>query len=630
VSRARLLALALLCAAHAASAYEPIDHAKTRFPLTGKHRPVSCESCHPSAGGGNRKWTGIPRDCHGCHGDRKNHKGALGAACERCHTPDGWTTLQHDPTQHHLPLTGPHKLECASCHAAGAHLQPKAACADCHKQPHGGTKAPCETCHRAETWKTAAFKHKVKLDQLLPGKHRTATCLGCHPSFQFAGSNLRCESCHFKDLKHDDLGECGKCHTPLTWRKQANFDHDRPPISFPLAQKHAGVACIQCHKVKDVFTGASRACESCHLGPKHGDLGPCAKCHTTAGFAKPGFDHAGTRFPLDGKHGGVACATCHARFRPGTFTPGPAACAACHTDPHKAQFAPRTCSDCHTARGFDPSTVDAVRHASFRYPLKGAHLTTPCASCHKNGVFVAAPTACRDCHTDRHRGVLGPNCERCHEPTAWGKRAVFDHGARTGFPLVGSHAQVQCEKCHGPNDARMKAIARPITCTSCHTPKHGPVYGPDCARCHTITRFSDGRRFDHSRTLFPLERRHKAIACASCHDPKKRPPDPNCQSCHGDPHGGRTFLDCGECHRADSWLLIRYDHDRAEFPLKGRHFFTPCRDCHTNDVWTALRRDCVSCHRGDRQRADMLHPDHAQLDWTCIDCHRPWDWNARP
>jgi hypothetical protein len=26
------------------------------------------------------------------------------------------------------------------------------------------------------------------------------------------------------------------------------------------------------------------------------------------------------------------------------------------------------------------------------------------------------PTACTACHTDVHRGALGPRCESCHKP----------------------------------------------------------------------------------------------------------------------------------------------------------------------------------------------------------------------
>src|SRR4051794_30829706 len=47
-----LVALGLLVAASNAHAEGSVDHAKTRFPLSGKHRNVACESCHPASAGG--------------------------------------------------------------------------------------------------------------------------------------------------------------------------------------------------------------------------------------------------------------------------------------------------------------------------------------------------------------------------------------------------------------------------------------------------------------------------------------------------------------------------------------------------------------------------------------------------
>ncbi len=41
----------LLVAVFSAHADEPFDHSKTRFPLSGRHQKVACESCHPASGG---------------------------------------------------------------------------------------------------------------------------------------------------------------------------------------------------------------------------------------------------------------------------------------------------------------------------------------------------------------------------------------------------------------------------------------------------------------------------------------------------------------------------------------------------------------------------------------------------
>jgi hypothetical protein len=618
------------------------DHGATRFPLTGPHTKVACESCHPSAGD-TRQWKGVPTDCHGCHGDRTNHRGTLGTQCEQCHTATAWTSLRYDAASHHFPLTGPHDRPCVACHAGGTHIAPTVTCRDCHAKKHGGTDAECSTCHQTSTWLSTFYKHDFPPERL-PGPHVTAPCLGCHPGYQFKGTSFSCVSCHLKDLKHDNLGECSRCHDSYAWSRTSKvFDHDAPALGFALTEGHKGVACSECHQ-QQAFGSAPRACEGCHQKTPHADLGPCAPCHTTTTFKKADFSHDATRFPLDARHAKVGCAECHTRVPPGSFTPGPGACETCHRDPHGGQFwqtrgakvAGASCADCHATPAFVPSTIDASRHAAFSFPLRGAHATTPCSGCHARAspgamqVFVGTPSACVDCHGDHHKGLLGTDCASCHGAATWKGATAFDH-AKTGFTLQGAHAAAACDECHVNGAKLTTADRQPPSCASCHTSRHGVAFGSRCTECHDTTRFADARGFDHSATMFPLERRHKAIPCASCHTPNvARPPDPNCRSCHGDPHGGRTTLDCGDCHRPDNWLLVRYDHDKAEFPLKGKHFFTPCKDCHTNDVWSGLRRECVSCHRGDAQFANMRVPGHAAYTWDCIDCHRPWSWSAKP
>src|SRR5205823_9493213 len=150
-------------------------------------------------------------------------------------------------------------------------------CGDCHKERHGGTKAPCVTCQNPSDWKSATFAHDF-CTCILPGKHQTAPCLGCHPAFKFKPTPLNCEGCHLKDRKHDDLGPCARCHSALSFKKKV-FDHDQPRVGFAITGRHDEVACENCHTKKNVFRGAPRNCEGCHQTPAHGDFGPCAKCH---------------------------------------------------------------------------------------------------------------------------------------------------------------------------------------------------------------------------------------------------------------------------------------------------------------------------------------------------------------
>jgi hypothetical protein len=58
------IALDIGIAAHAATQpATPFDHGRTRFPLTGAHARVDCESCHLAG-----KMAGTPRTCAACHG----------------------------------------------------------------------------------------------------------------------------------------------------------------------------------------------------------------------------------------------------------------------------------------------------------------------------------------------------------------------------------------------------------------------------------------------------------------------------------------------------------------------------------------------------------------------------------
>jgi hypothetical protein len=637
------------------------DHAaKAGVPLDGKHGTIACKSCHTPKPTGGLKWIGIAglEDCAGCH-KKDPHDGQLGTRCAACHAARAWKPTTKTIADHKVPMTGGHTgLKCQQCHVKGAHLVETTSCGDCHEQKHGGTKAPCKVCHNVNNWKTASFTHDF-CTCILPGKHQTAPCLSCHKNFVFKPTPFACAGCHLKERKHDDLGPCSRCHSALSW-KTRTFDHNQARVGFMLTGKHLEVGCENCHTKKGglaVFKAAPRECGGCHKVPAHGDFGACEKCHSVEGWDKLKFSHDRTAFPLDGHHVKVACQECHKRFKKGDFKPGANECALCHGDPHQGQFATgarserdriydvrmllanagagvtaphtfsrgRGCRDCHVTRAWVPSTVDVAKHATFAYPLNGRHTELKCARCHAGGHFVGTPTQCASCHLDRHGGRFGSDCKRCHNESGFRPVPNFDH-RQTGFALVGAHTTVACAQCHGADRSRLRNLTN-IGCVTCHTPRHGSQFGTDCTKCHQPTRFSDVPPFDHAKTGFPLDRRHAAVRCTSCHDVQRAPHlDGNCRTCHGDPHHGRTLFDCGECHQADSFGLVRFDHDRTEFPLRGRHFLTTCRECHTNDQFTGTRNECVACHRADRLKAESLHPDHRAFGFDCSGCHAPFKW----
>src|SRR5204863_3923311 len=145
-------------------------------------RQVACAGCHKPGPAGPR-WVGLAQACAGCHADV--HQGTLGARCEACHSPAAWKPPTRTIADHKVPMTGKHQgLACANCHPKGTRLVAASSCGDCHAQPHGGTKAPCATCHNVNDWKSASFTHDF-CTCILPGKHQTAPCLSCHPKFHF-------------------------------------------------------------------------------------------------------------------------------------------------------------------------------------------------------------------------------------------------------------------------------------------------------------------------------------------------------------------------------------------------------------------------------------------------------------
>ncbi len=134
------------------------DHAKSRFPLTGRHLVTVCKDCHTTA-----RFKDAPRDCYSCHKKEDKHKLTLGTGCESCHNARAWNlwTFDHGKTTDYR-LEGAHqKVECLACHSQPAPAGRLTAavgkqCIGCHKKDdvHDGAFGNrCERCHIVEKWK---------------------------------------------------------------------------------------------------------------------------------------------------------------------------------------------------------------------------------------------------------------------------------------------------------------------------------------------------------------------------------------------------------------------------------------------------------------------------------------------
>lgn len=160
------------------------------------------------------------------------------------------------------------------------------------------------------------------------------------------------------------------------------------------------------------------------------------------------------------------------------------------------------------------------------------------------------------------------DCKTCHVGASWNQLVddfVFDHGARTGVPLNGAHAEARCLRCH--NDRGPVATFHAQGCAGCHPDVHYGELGLDCARCHDEQFWKvPNARVNHLHGRLPLTGAHMQVACHRCHAGAMvtnfRPTDPDCVSCHYDeaarttnpPHIGLGWVDrCDRCHMPTAW-----------------------------------------------------------------------------
>ena len=284
-------------------------HARSAYPLLGRHVQVKCGRCHRPMGQATvyRVKFGMCIDCHQDAHQRQFAGGQYGNLCEKCHTvdhfqPAKFTLARHDKTR--FPLSG--------AHAA-------VSCGECHKIPPYGPKI-------------AAF-HFAKMD-----------CQICHLDPHAAQFTERMRRASVRGP-----GGCETCHNVNTWHDLPTFDHST--TRFVLTGAHKGVSCEQCHRATPVSVGllrvnyreTPRACAECHEDPHAGQFRnltsgsqDCALCHQTGRWRPANFNHDRASFRLTGSHDRVACSGCHtARRESGGrmvlfYKPIPKECSDCH------------------------------------------------------------------------------------------------------------------------------------------------------------------------------------------------------------------------------------------------------------------------------------------------------------
>ena len=136
---------------HASIAF---DHDLSEFPLTGMHAVAACGRCHDS-----NRFNDADTECVNCHTGDDVHQGALGSACDDCHTSNEWpvAVFDHD-TQTNFALDGAHTdLACGGCHRglSADVADVPSTCGGCHQADdvHAGQFGlRCDECHNRTTF----------------------------------------------------------------------------------------------------------------------------------------------------------------------------------------------------------------------------------------------------------------------------------------------------------------------------------------------------------------------------------------------------------------------------------------------------------------------------------------------
>jgi Cytochrome c7 and related cytochrome c len=170
----------------------------------------------------------------------------------------------------------------------------------------------------------------------------------------------------------------------------------------------------------------------------------------------------------------------------------------------------------------------------------------------------------------------------------------FDH-FKTGFPLTGAHAFVECVSCH--INGRLQGTPR--SCAACHNgslapgrpDNHIPTWVPTCETCHRSTvAFGPNTRMNHSGII---------SGCTACH---------NGQGFFGvtpvskTPNHLVTTADCIDCHRS----FVSFAGATGGMPANHIPTTQPCTLCHTGSTLgpntpmnhTGISSGCATCHGG--------------------------------
>ena len=692
------------------------DHGLAGWPLEGTHRYTKCEKCHDKKYPESKlpTYLGARQECTTCHfGTEKRHgpggtnphefKDVSLTECQVCHSFAnfavqnlGATKFDHDKTDY--PISGFHtRNKCVSCHEQNIKdftvQEDFNDCKGCHEDSHKSVisaKRDCNSCHNQKVrFRKTAFDHGRETRWPIRGEHKKNRCKDCHEiGSPPVAPQMNCVSCH-NDVHKGRFGAetCEGCHQEQGWVRMI-YNHNAK-TKFELTGKHEQAKCTSCHRfgIERRFERfESTDCASCHRHQEAhcGQFGMenCERCHVRGGDRTSKFDHNLTRFPLERAHSTAACDRCHQPARLGRskqcrdtvkYTGLDPQCSNCHPDMHRGELG-KDCAKCHTS-GVSFKTLVFDHNRDSQFALDGFHQIVQCDSCHPGRKYKLDDMTCYSCHAkdDVHDGSLSQNCAKCHETS--GGAPKFDHNVHTDFKHEGTHARIECERCHflradgtspfvpaapaprraanagraarnndavhdgsaKPDDSAVFAAQRILTaiapagapidlkfraagtdCDSCHPDPHQVREELDCESCHAFETWDDPPKNGyHELAGFSLDGAHTIVACEMCHDGESnlRGRGERCGSCHvqDDVHASSLGADCGRCHAQQDWLPSTFTHTDVGFVLQGIHRMLDCRSCHQAGNYF-IGSDCYSCHLSDYRRSIQGGGWHGTFD----------------
>jgi hypothetical protein len=401
------------------------DHALTGFKLQGAHKEKKCDDCHKKDFIAkkeirDKKFTflGLNTKCLNCHEDQ--HQKTLSTDCTNCHNNNKFKPadkFEHDKAK--FTLKGKHKeVDCSKCHKtirksekpfqqfAGLEFKN---CSSCHEDVHKNKFGQnCTKCHNESSFHVIAglsgFNHN-KTNFPLNGQHRNLDCKKCHKTkLTDPVKHNNCYTCH-EDyhegqlIKNNIKTDCKECHTTNSFKNSSFGIESHSKTKFKLEGAHMATPCFACHKKNNAekwtFRIKGEKCVDCHEDRHYGFISEkyypetnCLSCHKTDTWSDVAFDHAKTKFKLDGAHKNKTCRDCH--FKPNDkgktiqkFKTLKSDCLSCHKDEHAGQFdenGKTDCLKCHQNNNWKP---DKFNHSKTHFALEGKHANLACAKCHK-------------------------------------------------------------------------------------------------------------------------------------------------------------------------------------------------------------------------------------------------------